>query len=83
MGEHWQRVGEIAQVLVGNALLLALWIILLTGIQKLLVVTSGSPQGPILLDYLPVKKIIEAGELFGLIGLIVLSAKDIIKIVRR
>lgn len=82
MGEHWRQVGEIAQVLLGNFLLLCLWIVLLTAIEKLLVLVGGA-DGPVLFDFLSIKKTIEAGELVGLVGLIILSIKDIVKIVRR
>jgi hypothetical protein len=43
----------------------------------------GGPSGPILADFFSVKKMVEFGELVGLIGLIAISIKDIIKIVWR
>jgi hypothetical protein len=46
MGEHWKKVSEIVQTLVGNAIILSVWI----GVLKLIQLELGSDDlsiGPV------------------------------------
>lgn len=57
--------------------------LILWATRNILYLAGDGPEGPTFFGYFPAKRIIDAGELLGLILLVVVSIADLVRVLLR